>query len=194
MKKLLVLISASIFFLGSGGLAFALLYTNNFPSADSTVIASAGVINADELGYFWSVSRGDSVTETFSGTGLEYVNQLDLEFDVTFNNLRSGAFVDWDVLVEGTKVGDWSWDVGDGTGPVDLSYSFANIFGSGTYEIAMVVTNNVPDGKGSIALGYPGDMTLSGGTAQPVPEPTTMLLFGFGLIGLAGFRRKFKTS
>lgn len=29
---------------------------------------------------------------------------------------------------------------------------------------------------------------------EPVPEPTTMLLLGSGLIGIAGFRRKFKKS
>ena len=30
--------------------------------------------------------------------------------------------------------------------------------------------------------------------SSPIPEPTTMLLFGSGLIGLAGFRRRFKKS
>ena len=32
------------------------------------------------------------------------------------------------------------------------------------------------------------------GGPNPIPEPTTMLLLGCGLIGLAGFRRRFKKS
>jgi hypothetical protein len=33
-----------------------------------------------------------------------------------------------------------------------------------------------------------------GGIAAPAPEPTTMLLLGSGLIGLLGFRRRFRKS
>jgi hypothetical protein len=35
---------------------------------------------------------------------------------------------------------------------------------------------------------------IAGNPIAPVPEPSTMLLLGSGLIGLAGFRRKFRKN
>ncbi len=53
------------------------------------------------------------------------------------------------------------------------------------------VINNVTLGMTSTYGNYDG-VTFDHVAIDPVPEPTTMLLLGTGLIGLAGFRRKSK--
>jgi hypothetical protein len=169
-----------------GNAASGATYSDAFPSSGSTVIASVGVIDPGEFGYFWSVSRGDNISESFSGTGLASVSKLDLDFDVTRNVLSSGAFTNWDVLVNGNVVGSWSWDSSDGTGNVTASYTFPDIVGSGNYAVRMEVTNEVPGGAGSIAIGFPGDLTLTG----VVPEPATFVLAALGLMGMIAGRQR----
>jgi hypothetical protein len=43
-------------------------------------------------------------------------------------------------------------------------------------------------------IGQPSGYGATVSVVQPIPEPATMLLLGSGLIGLVGFRRRFKKS
>lgn len=42
------------------------------------------------------------------------------------------------------------------------------------------------------SFGFPGNWMIRANGVSPVPEPTTMLLLGIGLVGLASLRRKIK--
>jgi hypothetical protein len=123
-----------------------------FPSSSSTVVGSVGFINSDEVGYFWSASRGDSVEQTFSGPAA--VNGIILKTTVVTNNLNNGAEVDWTISINGIDVGRFRVVEGF-TGAISVQKLFATITGP-SYDVKIRVTNEVAVGEGSHTLAYAG--------------------------------------
>jgi hypothetical protein len=127
--------------------------TSPYPSSSSTIVGSVGFIDSEQVGYFWSASRGDSVTESLSGPNK--VKKAKLALDVVQNALNSGAHVDWTLSINGTDVGSFQINEGQ-LGAVNQSFSFPKITG-GTYVVKLRVTNEVAGGEGSHTWRYAGD-------------------------------------
>lgn len=123
-----------------------------FPSANSTVVGSVGFVDGEQVGYFWSAARGDSVSETLSGP--PKITKAALNIDVPSNGLVAGAEVDWVLSINGKDVGKFVVASGD-TGPIKEKYSFSKIKG-GSYDVEIRVTNEVASGDGAITLRYAG--------------------------------------
>jgi len=60
---------------------------------------------------------------------------------------------------------------------------------SGGYQVELVLQNTVPFGGGSVSW-LDGGITGLSYNVNPVPEPSSMLLLGSGVIGLAGLLRR----
>jgi hypothetical protein len=115
--------------------------------------------------------------EDFSVPYLEHDFEItggpDLHYDASIDHITAGpTFID-----NGSSV---NWEV---------TYSPTSI-GLHNAELFILSNDYDPPEDSQIYVHLTGNGVDSGIT--PVPEPATMLLLGTGLIGLAGFRRKFK--
>lgn len=129
----------------------------DFPSASSTVVGSVGFIDEDEVGYFWSASRGDSVSQTIPGPPA--ISKATLDVEVVQNNLNGGAQVNWDVVINGDVVGNFVVNEGQ-LGPIHKAFTFPEKTG-GSYAVSIKVTNDVAGGQGSHTLAYAGSFAHS---------------------------------
>lgn len=144
------------------------------------------------------------------------VTELDLQFEGDIFNLDELDTSDFNVI----GLSDWStsiheesdtlyWSISSGTGidytqdPIILDAQYTLLsssrysYGNNTYasETEEWGWNEAQGANTAWVQKYTltGTGYISGGSTAPVPEPTSLLLFGTGLLGLAGFaiaRRK----
>jgi hypothetical protein len=190
MKRILFLIFALILIFS--GPATATVYTFQPDPVD--------LFDLDHYKYYswginWSIPSGEVITgaSLFLDNIRNWNNNPNDLWIHLLDSPREGVLVRWDGQGGGDNLAGFGillnhWEDLTTT-PQDISYAFNN---------SQIATFNMYAADGVWGTGWDPDchywndgVTLSVETA-PVPEPATMLLLGTGLLGLAGFRRKFK--
>ncbi len=213
MKKLLVFICAITFILGLSGVAMAIPITTGVPTDfDATGVQG---FSQSGIGQFNRVEiiLGMGVSDIFAYPSMSNLSGLDLIYTDNFYALAEGNLVD-----------TFTFDLNFDPDPSDNWYQFAVLTweNNNLLEAYDVVWHKNPSdynirddsvgwvinwsyenwfdpaiGPGFESDGYwrpEGSPYGAALPSDPVPEPSTILLFGTGLFGLVGARRKLKRN
>jgi hypothetical protein len=189
----------------SFGAAFAILLIFIITPASAILISNnigGDVVVYDDLNKMqWvadlTIFGGETYTEVKTHTaGLNYAGITDWKLASASDITLLISQVDVSNIYLFTYTGDWGWQDGyKWEGLIDELGTRANSHQQVIFDHRIWDSNTF-----ETIWGYGGlldDCDANGAwvvsKSNPVPEPTTMLLFGAGLVGLAGFgRKKFK--
>jgi hypothetical protein len=171
-----------------GQMAYAQSVTLGFPSSISEITSPSspgqnGPLGAGGGGFLFEA--GDRLDQLFTATGLATADSSHWVFSMS--NFTSNSTNTFDVAINDTVVGSYSFVSGDGN-PIsfDLNYTHTGLVTGPDYKLSIIATSTVAPGFGSWNWIPGGEVTLT----SAVPEPATFAVLGLGALALVRRKKK----
>lgn len=199
MKKSLILLCAAMVFVSSAGIAKATLTVYDFSGTKVTYDSSTGNYWYWDIDQFSSQSYSEQITSIanliVAGLAGTWRMADHIEMQGLWNNPVDSIAYNFNH--------SYSWqNVSDGTTWKEWQGRYERISTLGDHHYGLFGWNGTNQSYYDYGLDYEiydsyshpnfGAWVILYGNPTPIPEPATSLLFGIGLIGLAGVRRKTK--